>query len=173
MISRPVPKVLIALKHSRIEGVGVVAVAEMRHGERVAAGISDSDYDFLISWIEFPKLDTDVQAKVNAFCIGTPEGFIPPDDLDFNRLTIEWYFNHSCAGNLGFNESGDFVARKNIRNGEELTYDYGMAESNPRFRMECRCGAENCRKIITGSDWRDPIFREANLDYMLPGCGNQ
>lgn len=151
-----------------IEGVGVAAVAEMRKGERVATGIGDSDYEDLISWSKLLELELDVQMKVDAFCIGTPDGFIPPDDLDFNRLTIEWYFNHSCEGNLGFDENGDFVARRNIRKGEELTYDYGLAESNPKFRMDCKCGADNCRKIITGNDWLNPIFRAANLHYMLP-----
>jgi hypothetical protein len=160
--------VLIEIRRSRIEGVGVAAVVELRKGERVAAGIGDADYKSLISWNKFSELDRDVQTKVDAFCIGTPDGFIPPDDLDFNRLSIEWYFNHSCEGNLGFDENGDFVVRRNVRKGEELTYDYSLAESNPKFRMDCKCGANDCRKIITGNDWRDPVFRKANIDYMLP-----
>lgn len=101
-------------------------------------------------------------------CIGAPEGFIPPDKLDFNTLSIEWYLNHSCEGNVGFNDDGDFVARRHIEKSEELTYDYTLAESNPRFRMECKCGSGGCRRIITGNDWKDPAFRAKNLDYMLP-----
>jgi hypothetical protein len=163
-----VPKVLIELRRSRIEGVGVSAVTDIHEAQRIAPGINESDYHSMISWNEFPKLDINVQLKVQAFCIGTPDGFIPPDDLDFNRLSIEWYFNHSCDGNLGFNEDGDFVARKSIRKGEELTYDYGLAESNPDFRMDCKCGSANCRRVITGNDWCNPAFRAANLSYMLP-----
>jgi hypothetical protein len=162
------PKVLIELRRSRIEGVGGGAIGEVSIGQRIASGIHESDYGCLIAWSKFSGLDKNVQEKINAFCIGTPDGFIPPDDLDFNRLSIEWYFNHSCDGNLGFNEEGDFATRKNIRRGEELTYDYALAESNPDFHMECKCGASNCRGIITGNDWRDPAFRAGNLNWMLP-----
>jgi hypothetical protein len=162
------PKVLIEVRASRIAGVGVFATASMREGQRFAEGVGESDYRRLISWANFPELDGSVREKIEAFCIGTPDGFIPPDDLDFNRLSIEWYLNHSCDGNVGFNEDGDFVARRRVSKGEELTYDYGLAESNPRFRMVCACGSSDCRGVITGNDWKDPAFRKQNLNYMLP-----
>jgi len=94
--------------------------------------------------------------------------FIPLEPLDFNRLSIEWYFNHSCNGNLGFNRSGDFIAIRNISKDTELTYDYGLAESNPRFKMRCKCGSKKCRKIITGNDWKKETFRRSRIEYMLP-----
>jgi hypothetical protein len=162
------PKVLIELRPSSLEGVGVFAATGVKINQRVASGIAASDYRRLIPWASFDSYDAGVREKIMAFCIGTPDGFIPPDKLDFNRLSIEWYLNHSCNGNVGFNEDGDFVARRLVRKGDELTYDYGLAESNPRFRMECRCEAEVCRRVITGNDWKDPRFQEENLAYMLP-----
>lgn len=162
------PKVVIELNSSVIDGVGVFAVSGFDERERIAEGIHEGEYRRLISWNHFAAYDDDLQEKIRAFCIGTPEGFLPPDKLDFNRLTIEWYLNHSCDGNVGFDEHGDFVARRRIRKGEELTYDYGLAESNPRFRMRCRCGTVSCRSIITGDDWKDSEFRERNLSFMLP-----
>jgi hypothetical protein len=160
--------VLIELRPSEVQGVGVFAVVGLKQDQRMAEGVHEADYRRLVSWDYFAKHDSDVQSKIEAFCIGTPDGFIPPDKLDFNRLSVEWYLNHSCNGNVGFNEDGDFVARRPIAKGEELTYDYGLAESNPRFRMDCKCGSSNCRGVITGNDWKDPLFREQNLDYMLP-----
>lgn len=162
------PRVLIELRPSHLNGVGVFAVTALRDGQCVAEGIGDADYRRLVPWKHLSEYDADLKDKINAFCIGTPEGFIPPDKLDFNRLSIEWYLNHSCDGNIGFNDDGDFVARRRIARGEELTYDYGLAESNPRFRMVCICGSSNCRGVVTGNDWKDPVFREQNLDYMLP-----
>ncbi len=162
------PKVLIELNPSVIDGVGVFAVSAFEERQRIAEGIHEAEYRRLIPWSHFAAYEENLQEKIRAFCIGTPEGFIPPDKLDFNRLTIEWYLNHSCDGNVGFDERGDFIARRRISRGEELTYDYGLAESNPRFRMRCRCGAANCRSIITGDDWKDAEFRERNLPYMLP-----
>jgi hypothetical protein len=35
------------------------------------------------------RFDGSIQKKIRDFCIGTPEGFIPPQDLDFNKLSIE------------------------------------------------------------------------------------
>jgi hypothetical protein len=166
---RPVfPKILIELCPSALSGVGVFAVSALQEDHLVADGIEDSDYRRIIPWRHFDEYDSDVREKIEAFCIGTPDGFIPPDKLDFNELSIEWYLNHSCEGNVGFNEEGDFVARRPIERGEELTYDYALAESNPRFRMECRCGSVNCRRIVTGNDWKDAAFRARNLSYMLP-----
>jgi hypothetical protein len=36
---------------------------------------------------------------------------------------------------------------------EELTIDYAMTDDEP-YEMECQCGSEACRKLITGADWR-------------------
>ncbi|MBV8360450.1 MAG: SET domain-containing protein-lysine N-methyltransferase [Deltaproteobacteria bacterium] len=145
----------------------------MERTQRVADGITQSDYGRLVSWKYFDELHPDVQEKIKAFCIGTPDGFIPPPKLDFNRLSIEWYMNHSCDGNIGFDMNGDFIARREISKGEELTYDYALAESNPNFRMQCRCGSSNCRSVITGDDWKTPGFQLRNASYMLPRLRNQ
>ncbi len=153
---------------SAIDGVGVFSVRSLFRGTHIAHGLGAADYKEIIKWSDARNCSNEIRSKIYAFCIGTPEGFLPPDKLDFNRLTIEWYLNHSCDGNVGFDEHGDFVARRRIRKGEELTYDYGLAESNPRFRMRCRCGTVSCRSIITGDDWKDAEFRERNLAFMLP-----
>jgi hypothetical protein len=164
------PKVLLELRPSLIHngGVGVFAVTNMRAGQYIAEGIEESDYEFLVPWQRLGEFDEDLQRKIHDFCIGTPEGFIPPENLDFNRLTIEWFFNHSCDGNVGFGDAGNFITRRAIRKGEELTYDYGLAESNPAFRMKCMCGSKHCRQVITGDDWKDPAFHKANAKFMLP-----
>jgi len=126
------------------------------------------DFKALIPWSELRRLDRVTRKKIRDFCIGTPEGFVPPENLDFNKLSIEWYFNHACNGNVGFNRAGDFVALRSIKRGKELTYDYGLAESNPRFKMRCECGAKGCRKMITGNDWKQKEFRKKSIDSMLP-----
>ncbi|MGA2937141.1 MAG: SET domain-containing protein-lysine N-methyltransferase [Syntrophobacteraceae bacterium] len=163
-------KVIIELRPStKIDGVGVFAVDDINEGDFIAEGIHTSDYDDLLTWESIESLDNDIKDKIHAFCIGTPEGFIPPKDFDFNKLSVEWYMNHSCDGIVGFNENGDFYAIKNIKKGDELTYDYGLAESNPTFTLEpCKCGSPNCRGKVTGNDWKDPGFRNKNRNHMLP-----
>lgn len=163
-------RVRIEMRPSRVHknGVGVFAASPISKNGFIASGIYEEDLRTQIPWRLNKSYSQVVQDKVRDFCIGSPKGFIPPEGFDFNSLSIEWYFNHSCDGNLGFNRDGDFVARRNIRRGEELTYDYGLAESNPRFKMNCSCGSAHCRRKISGSDWKNSVFREHNLNYMLP-----
>ena len=167
-MTKSAPEVLLELKPSIINNVGVFAVPDIKRGRKVADGVPEADYQDLIPWTHFERLSPALREKIMAFCVGTPEGFIPPENMDFNKLSIEWYLNHSCDGNCGFDDDGDFVAIRNIEPGEELTYDYGLAESNPDFKMVCNCGTKSCRKIITGNDWRDEEFQAKNQEHMLP-----
>lgn len=164
------PKVIIELRPSHIDQgeVGVFAVSDIPKGQKVADGIAETDFQSLIPWTAFESYNADVKKKVHDFCIGTPEGFVPPENLDFNKLSIEWYLNHSCEGNCGFNDDGDFVAIRDIEQDSELAYDYGLAESNPNFKMNCKCGSAKCRKVITGNDWKDEAFSAQNRQNMLP-----
>ena len=161
-------KVLLEIRSSFINGVGVFAIQDIEKESFIAEGIHEDDYLALVTWREYYDLDSLIQKKIMDFCVGTPNGFIPPEDNDFNKLSIEWYFNHSCNGNIGFNDCGDFIALRRILNNEELTYDYGLAESNPLFKMQCKCGSNNCRHIISGNDWNNYEFRHNNINFMLP-----
>ncbi len=61
------------------------------------------------------------------------------------------FFNHSCNPNSGLKIKGKsvlLVAIKNIRKGEEITYDYSTTMDEDDWELECRCGSKNCRKII-------------------------
>ena len=70
--------------------------------------------------------------------------------------------NHSCNPNVGVRGQITFVAMRDIPVEAELTIDYAMIDGDPAERMECSCGARECRKIITGSDWR---LRELQQRY--------
>jgi SET domain-containing protein len=147
--------VIVELRPSKIDpkGVGVFAITNIKQGTKIFDGIYLEDFNNLISWKIVKNLPEMTLQKINAFCVGTPKGFFPPENFDFNNLSIEWYLNHSCDGNIGFNKDGDFIAIKEIKPNDELSYDYGLVESNPKFKMLCNCGSYNCRKKITGNDW--------------------
>ena len=95
---------LIELKPSGIDkgGVGVFVVSAIKKGKKVAEGIHEEDYKEIIPWTSLKRFSRAVQKKVMDFCIGTPEGFIPIEDMNFNALTVEWYFNHSCNADTRF-----------------------------------------------------------------------
>jgi len=63
------------------------------------------------------------------------------------------YSNHSCAANLGLRGSIIFVAMRDIAPGDELTHDWCCTDDGD-YSEVCRCGATNCRKVITGKDWQ-------------------
>lgn len=162
----------IRLRPSMIhtEGIGVFPVRRLKKGQFVAKGISRFDYRHLLPWKSIKKLPAHTRNLVRDFCVGTSDGFIPPPDFNFDNLSVEWYFNHSCTGNLGFDAHGDFVALRDIGAGDELSYDYGLVESNPKFYINpCTCGSVRCRKTITGSDWKNAkFFSASDRKFMLP-----
>jgi hypothetical protein len=57
---------------------------------------------------------------------------------------------------------------KDVTKGEELSYDYGLIESNPKYKMYCKCNKIHCRKIITGNDWKFLIRDRYKNKYMHP-----
>ncbi|MBI3027164.1 SET domain-containing protein-lysine N-methyltransferase [Candidatus Woesearchaeota archaeon] len=64
---------------------------------------------------------------------------------------LDDYFNHSCNPNSGLKIKGKkavLTAIKNIRQGEEITWDYSTTMDEDSWKMVCNCGSKNCRKVI-------------------------
>jgi SET domain-containing protein len=77
-------------------------------------------------------------------------------------------FNHSCDPNLGFFGQVGLVAMRNIKAGEELMFDYAMSDGGPYDEFDCYCGSSNCRKKITGNDWKLPDLWGRYQGYFSP-----
>lgn len=65
-------------------------------------------------------------------------------DLDEFSRTI----NHSCDPNGGIRKNSELFALRDIKKGEEITYDYSATIAPTRWSMKCKCGSKNCRKIL-------------------------
>jgi SET domain-containing protein len=74
--------------------------------------------------------------------------------------------NHSCRPNVGVRGQITFVAMRDIAAGAELTIDYAMIDGDPAERMACACGAPECRRVVTGDDWRRPELRQRYAGYF-------
>ena len=79
-------------------------------------------------------------------------------DGDF-KFNIARLINHSCDPNCEVYGSGLKVwvyAIKDIKKGEELTYDYGFSFDENFKDFPCRCGSKKCVGYIIreGSRWR-------------------
>jgi len=70
----------------------------------------------------------------------------------------EMYVNHSCDGNCWYENDELLVAMRDIKQGEELCYDYALTEGDSNWVIpKCLCGTKLCRGTVTGND------------HLLPG----
>ena len=145
------PKKIQARK-STIHGNGVFALEALRKGERVV------EYKGLRR--THAEVDADDAGDVESghtFLFTLNDDYVI--DANYKGNDARW-INHSCAPNCeaviaeaeGDDRTADKVfieAIRDIKPGEELTYNYGitLAERHtPRLKKiwECRCGAKNC-----------------------------
>jgi len=82
---------------------------------------------------------------------------------DINDESI--FINHSCSPNIGPFGQITFVALKDITSDEEICYDYAMTTSR-YYRLVCNCGSDNCRKIVTGEDWKKKELQNKYGDHF-------
>lgn len=85
---------------------------------------------------------------------------IPDDPAD--------YVNHSCNPNAGLSGQIALVAMRDIKQGEEICFDYAMSDASPYDEFICLCGATHCRKRITGNDWLLPELQKRYAGYFSP-----
>ncbi|MEM8867387.1 MAG: SET domain-containing protein-lysine N-methyltransferase [Verrucomicrobiota bacterium] len=71
------------------------------------------------------------------------------------------YMNHSCDGNCeAVNYEGEIwiSARRDIKKGEELVYDYGY-DMEHFIDHPCKCGSHNCIGYIVREDQRHKVLK--------------
>lgn len=59
------------------------------------------------------------------------------------------FANHSCDPNAGIAENRRLVAIRDIAHGEEIRFDYSTTMDEDFWTLQCRCGAANCRGLVT------------------------
>jgi uncharacterized protein len=93
-----------------------------------------------------------------------------PFSGDDNELEDADFLNHSCDPNSGIKGQIFLVAMRDIQPEEEVTFDYAMClhrvEGLLPYRLECLCGADNCRQIITDDDWKIPELQKKYDGYF-------
>jgi SET domain-containing protein len=84
---------------------------------------------------------------------------------------LGYFINHSCDPNTWMVGAFTIVAKQDIAVGEEVTIDYVLWEARGDryiFEWECKCGSSNCRKRLTGADWKIPELQERYKGYFSP-----
>lgn len=117
-------------------GKGVFAVENIKRGE-------------VIHILNGKKLDlNDIVERVNSgkeniddpFQIGK-RTYIDLDE--FSRT-----FNHSCDPTGGIRKKSELFALRDIKRGEQITYDYSLTIAPTEWKMKCKCGSKICRKTL-------------------------
>lgn len=112
-------KALLYLKPSGIDGVGCFSDIPIRKGEFVRVWSPEDS-----KWVPLKEAHSSRHKHLyKRFGIRTTGGYWAP--IDFLRISVGWYMNHSPTPNL-LSDDGDvtYYAAKDIAVGEEVTIDY-------------------------------------------------
>ena len=137
-------------------GYGAVAVEPIARGEIVGIlggfVVDERQLDRMTPW----RRSRAIQVTAREYLVGRelPE----PGDL----------FNHSCSPTCGLAGSSLLVTMRDVEPGEELTFDYAMCDASDYDEFVCLCGQPNCRGVVRGTDWRDPVLQARYAGYHSP-----
>ena len=141
---------LVQVRQSAVHGKGVFALKNIPKGKKIIEYTGQ-----IIDWDEAVKRHPHDKLQPNhTFYFGLEDGSVI--DAKFGGNESMWV-NHSCSPNCEAIEE-DFkrgtkvflYARKNIREGDELFYDYGLQiegkiTKSLKKDYECHCGKKKCR----------------------------
>ena len=144
----------LVVRSSPIQGYGLFGTELIRAGEeliRVSGGIVYTTEDWKTGKVQLaPELYNETQVDDDLF-VATPK-------------SLYYYVNHSCDPNF-LNR----VAWRDIEADEELTVDYAIFQSFPKYLLEpCTCGASICRGRMTGNDWKLHELQQRYRGYFTP-----
>ena len=90
--------------------------------------------------------------------------------IDKSQLCSTDYVNHNCEANAGIKGQISLIAMRDMKKGEEITFDYGTVlyhvNGQPKYEFKCLCGSKNCRGKITEYDWMLPELQAKYKGYF-------
>lgn len=150
---RAKPSLPFKVSKSGIHGRGVFATRPIKKGRKLIEYTGE-----LITWEEAERRYPVDPVPYHTFLFEIGDG---SKCLDAQRRgsAAKW-FNHSCKPNCEAEEDDDervwVRARRDIKAGEEMTYDYNLtcpekvSMKDKKLRYPCWCGAKNCRQTMLG-----------------------
>lgn len=147
----------IQVRRSGVHGRGVFALQDIPEGETIVEYVGE-----IITWKEaLRRHPHDPKDPNHTFYFHIDDGRVI--DALYGGNSSRW-INHSCAPSCEADEVDGRVfikALRNIRAGEELSYDYGLVIDAPytkalKAEYPCWCGAANCRgTLLAGEGQKD------------------
>jgi uncharacterized protein len=97
------------------------------------------------------------------------------DELDLDG-SVPWnqarFLNHSCEPNCETDRIGEriwVIAARDIRAGEELTFNYGYSLEDYR-EHQCRCGATGCVGYMVAPEFHEHVKWQSRLTQKTVDC---
>jgi len=163
----------VSVNEGGIHGYCWFAHSDIKKGETIW-WLGDVEYnDITVSIAELEKWPSDKREKWLSLAYMCDEnhykGSDPNKQIQKNEQN-EYFVNHSCDGNAWYNGDNEIVAMRDIKTGEEITYDYALTECNPKWILagKCLCGTKSCRGKVTGNDWKLPELQQKYGYHFLP-----
>lgn len=144
----------IEKRNNSLNKIGYFAIEEIKKGETI----------FIKGGHLLTRNELFSSSVINSYFPISDEYFLAARSKD-EEENIKLYINHSCNPNCGIKGEITFVAMRDIKAGEEITIDYAFID-NEEYSFECTCGSNNCRKIITGYDWKIKELQDKYYDYF-------
>ena len=152
---------LYKVKKSNIDKRGLCASKNIKPGTKIIEYIG--------------KLITKKEAQQNSkfdntkdiYLFNVNEKYDLDGDFKWNTARL---INHSCNPNCEVEGEGLklwIISIREIKKGEELTYDYGFGYDEDYKQFPCNCGSTDCVGYIVrqGSRWRiNKKFKKNNLN---------
>ena len=151
----------IIVKNSKVHGKGIFARNDLPKGTRVL--------EYVGKKITKKESDKIAEEQLERAMGNKEEGAVYIFELD-DKYDIDgnvpWntakYINHSCDPNCETEDDGGriwIITLKELKKGEELTYDYGYDLDNYEDHP-CKCGSENCVGYIVAQKHRNKLKKK-------------
>ena len=143
------PNPYIELRTSKIQGTGAFAARNIKKGTRIIEYLGQR-----ISWRTADRrYDDDTMGRHHTFLFTVYDKVVIDGAVQGNAAR---FLNHSCDGNCEAIDDRKRIfidARRNIRQGDELLYDYQYERTDEHTEEDeklyaCRCGSPKCRGTI-------------------------
>ena len=141
---------LYKIKKSKIDKNGLYANCNIKRGTKII------EYKGKLVTVKNSEKDPKFDNSKAIYLFGINKKYDLDGNFCFNTARL---INHSCEPNCEVFGEGLKIwifAMKNIKKGEELSYDYGFSFDQDYKNYPCNCGSKNCAGYIIreGSRWR-------------------
>ena len=141
---------LYKIKKSNIDNKGLYAAKNIKAGRKII------NYKGKIITVKETEKNKKFDNDKAIYLFNLNNKYDLDGDFEYNTARL---INHSCNPNCEVEGKGLklwIFALRDIKKGEELSYDYGFGYDKDYKQFVCRCGAENCVGYIVreGSRWR-------------------